>query len=118
MKTYRVTFSAPKKMFLITYDLDASIEDYEFWGQKWSTKEYTIKNAKAVIDIPQSWAMIDSNIDAQDMATGYSDYGDFIADVPHEPVGGDTMDEFLNNLCDMIPAEWQIVEAWMPGEEQ
>jgi hypothetical protein len=114
MKTCRVEFEAPRKHFEITYETAKSVEYYEFWGERFSVREHSIVNARATIEIPSSWTMVDSSRDAAEMASGDRFYGRFIAKVP---VGEATpIDEWTDALVDAIPQEWEVLEIWSDYE--
>lgn len=118
MKTYRVEFLAPRSHFEITYDNEKSVDDYEFWGEKFSVTNHQIINAQASIEIPSSWTMVGSNNDAEAMAAGDRFYGEFTVDIPAESIQADTLDEWLDILCDQIPANWDINDAWTKDKDQ
>jgi hypothetical protein len=110
MKTYRVTLSAPKSHFEISYDLDVSIEEYEFWGQKYSVKEHEIVNAKSEIEVPKSWKNVNYNSnDVHHMACGDIYCGEFSADIPAAAFHFDDEEEWIDALADSLPSGWDIV---------
>jgi len=111
MKTCRVEFEAPRKHFEITYDTAKSVEDYEFWGEKFSVTEHSVANARATVELPPSWTMVDCSRDAADMASGDKSYGRFIVDIPADSIQADSLDEWLDLLCDKIPCGWDVLDA-------
>jgi len=109
MKTYRVTLEAPKRHFEITYDLDVSVDQHEFWGQKFDVKNHRITNARASIVVPECMNLFDSDVHALEMACGDKYYGEFVVDIPAAAFDVEDEETWIDRLADSIPAEWQIV---------
>lgn len=110
MTTYRIQLSAPANQFYISFDRVEHFEILEFWGTPFPRREYTIENAKAHISIPSSWKLIEIQ-NTDDLASGDSDYGYFLVDVPKGDIQADTLDEWLDLFVDELPVEWMYEDV-------
>ena len=110
-KMIKVTFSVPRQAFTFEYEEERSIDTYEFWGTPVEHESVEIHVKSMELDIPAGWFIQSYPDNGAEMICGIEKWGDIVILVPKDCVDGDDLDQWVDNLYDGIPDEWQIDEA-------